>query len=253
MRRTLIAANWKMNMLRGEARELTRSFISNLSEVEYDFDIVLAPPYTAIDVVYDIVKDTNIMVGAQNVFWEKSGAFTGEISSEMLLDAGCEWVIIGHSERRLLLDETDDMVKRKIESAIEHGLNVIVCLGETLEEREAGKTIKNVTGQVQSALNDAKIDDPLRVVIAYEPIWAIGTGKVATPDEAEYVHGAIREITGSIFGVDGAEKMRIIYGGSVTEDNIGELLSEPNVDGALIGGASLKPNSMAKIVKIAGE
>jgi triosephosphate isomerase len=252
MRKTLIAANWKMNMLRWEAEELTRSFLEHAPDAGVKTDVVIAPPYTVLDVVRGVLDGSQVELGAQNVFWEEKGAYTGEISPGMLKDAGCRWVIIGHSERRSVLGETDEMVKRKVSASLESGLQVILCVGESLEERERGKTIKTVTGQVEIALAEHKLEDQHHLVIAYEPVWAIGTGKNATPDEAEYVQGTIREITGNIFG-DKAENIRIIYGGSVTGDNIKELLTEPNIDGALVGGASLKHDSLAKIVQIAGE
>lgn len=252
MRKSLIAANWKMNMLRWEAEELARSFLEKVPDLTAYTDVVLVPPYTVLDVVRGIIDGTHVKLGAQNVFWEERGAFTGEISPGMLKDSGCEWVIVGHSERRHVLGETDDMVKKKARAALEYGLNVIVCVGETLEERESGKHIKIITGQVEIALSDLELETPHSLVIAYEPVWAIGTGKHATPDEANDVQGTIREITGNIYG-DKAEDVRIIYGGSVTPDNIKELIGESHIDGALVGGAGLKAESLAKIVQIAGE
>jgi len=248
----MITGNWKMNMLRHEAKELTQNIISGVADVKHDLDILLAPPFTALDVVGGLIEGTKIKLSAQNVFWEDRGAFTGEISPAMLIDAGCQWAIIGHSERRGILGETDSIVRKKIKASLNDGLSVIVCVGETLEEREEGKTIKIVQSQVESALMDLELDDYSKFVLAYEPIWAIGTGKNATPEEAEQVHAAIREITGSIFGQD-SELVRIIYGGSVKVDNIKELLEMKNIDGALIGGAGLDADSFVKIVKIAGE
>ncbi|MEE8135602.1 MAG: triose-phosphate isomerase [Thermodesulfobacteriota bacterium] len=252
MKKMMVAGNWKMNMLRNQAKELTQDIISGLVDVKDDIDIVLAPPFTALDVVSGLIGNSRVMLAAQNVFWEDRGAFTGEISPAMLVDAGCKWVIIGHSERRGILGETDTVVRKKIKASLSDGLNVIVCVGETLQEREVGKTIKIVQSQVESALMDLELDDPQRFVIAYEPVWAIGTGKNATPKEAEDVHATIREITGSIFAQD-SELIRIIYGGSVNGDNIDELLHMENIDGALIGGAGLDADSFVKIVKIAGE
>ena len=252
MPKTVIAGNWKMNMLRYQAKDLTQDILSGLVDVKDDIDIVLAPPFTALDVVSGLIGNSRVMLAAQNVFWEDRGAFTGEISPAMLVDAGCKWVIIGHSERRGILGETDTVVRKKIKASLSDGLNVIVCVGETLQEREVGKTIKIVQSQVESALMDLELDDPQRFVIAYEPVWAIGTGKNATPKEAEDVHVTIREITGSIFAQD-SELIRIIYGGSVNGDNIDELLHMENIDGALIGGAGLDADSFVKIVKIAGE
>jgi len=252
MKKNMIAGNWKMNMLRHEAKELTQNIISGVADVKHDLDILLAPPFTALDVVGGLIEGTKIKLSAQNVFWEDRGAFTGEISPAMLIDAGCEWAIIGHSERRGILGETDSIVRKKIKASLDDGLKIIVCVGETLQEREDGKTIKIVQSQVESALMDLELDDYSKFVFAYEPIWAIGTGKNATPQEAEQVHSAIREITGSIFGQD-SELIRIIYGGSVKVENIKELLEMENIDGALIGGAGLDADSFVKIVKIAGE
>jgi len=252
MRKYMIAGNWKMNMLRHEASELTRNIISGVADIKHDLDILLAPPYTSLDVVRGLIEGTKIKLSAQDVFWEDRGAYTGEISPTMLLDAGCEWTIIGHSERRGILDETDSIVRKKIDASLNDGLNVIACVGETLEQRENGETIDIVKTQVESAIAGLDIDDTSRFVIAYEPVWAIGTGKNATPEQAEDVHAAIREITGNIFGQD-FEQLRIIYGGSVKVDNIKELLEMENIDGALIGGAGLNADSFVKIVKMAGE
>ena len=245
MKRIMIAGNWKMNMLRQEARELTQDIVSGTLDVKDDIDVVLAPPFTALDIVGGLISNTKLMLAAQNVFWEDRGAFTGEISPAMIIDSGCTWVIIGHSERRVILGETDSVVRKKIRASLDDGLNVIVCVGETLEEREAGKTIKIVQSQIESAFMDLELDDTRRFVIAYEPIWAIGTGKNATPEEAEHVHATIREITGNIFSQD-SELIRIIYGGSVNVENIKELLNMENVDGALIGGAGLDADSFVK-------
>ncbi len=252
MRKRLIAGNWKMNMLREGARELAGGVVAGIGDAAHGTDVVLAPPYTALGPVGEVVRGTAVMLGAQNVFWEEKGAFTGEISPGMLADTGCTWVIVGHSERRSILGETDAIVRRKIDASLGGGLNVIVCVGETLEERERGETIRVVEGQVAAALSGLELEDPPGFVIAYEPVWAIGTGRHATPDQAELVHGTIREITGNILG-DHAERIRIIYGGSVNEDNIKELLAERNIDGALVGGASLKAESMVSIVLKAGE
>lgn len=252
MRKRLIAGNWKMNMLRGEAAELARGVVERTGGLAGKVDIILAPPFTDLGAVGDELRGTGVMLAAQNVFWEDKGAFTGEVSPGMLADAGCSWVIIGHSERRRILRETDEMVRMKIGASLKAGLRVIVCVGETLEEREQGRTIKAVDGQVQKALTGVDIDDPAGLVVAYEPVWAIGTGHHATPDEAEFVQAAIREIAGNILG-ETASRIRILYGGSVNEENIGDFLAEPDIDGALVGGASLKAESMARIIQTAGE
>ncbi len=252
MRKKLVAGNWKMNMLGKEAGQLARGVAGGVTGVTDEVDVVLAPPFTALRIVGEAIEGTGLHLGAQDVFWEERGPYTGEISPAMLVDAGCEWVIIGHSERRNILHETDEMVRKKINAALAEGLKVIVCVGETLEEKEGGKTVTVVDGQVQSALSGLEIRDPSRFVIAYEPIWAIGTGRNATPDEAEFVHATIREIAGKILGGI-ADRMRIVYGGSVTEDNITELMAEADIDGALVGGASLRADAMTSIVLKAGE
>ena len=252
MRKKFVAGNWKMNMLGKEAGQLARGVAGGVTGITDEVDVVLAPPFTALRIVAEAIEGTGIGLGAQDVFWEEKGPYTGEISPAMLVDAGCEWVIIGHSERRNVLHETDEMVRKKINAALAEGLKVIVCVGETLEEKEGGKTVTVVDGQVDSALSGLEIRDPSRFVIAYEPIWAIGTGQNATPDEAEFVHATIREIAGKILG-DIADRMRIVYGGSVTEDNITELMAEPDIDGALVGGASLRADAMTSIVLKAGE
>ena len=252
MRKRLIAGNWKMNMLRGEAGELARVVVERTGGLAEKIDIILAPPFTALGAVGDELRGSRVMLAAQNVFWEERGAFTGEISPGMLADAGCSWVIIGHSERRHILRETDEMVRMKIGASLKAGLRVIVCVGETLGERAEGHTIKAVDAQVVKALTGVDIDDPGDLVIAYEPIWAIGTGHHATPAEAEFVQSAIREIAGNILG-DLAARIRIVYGGSVNEENIRDLLAEPDIDGALVGGASLGAETMARIVETAGE
>lgn len=248
----MIAGNWKMNMLRHEARELTENIISGVQNIESDVDILLAPPYTSLDVVRGLIDSTQIKLASQDVFWEDRGAYTGEISPAMLIDAGCTWTIIGHSERRGILGETDAIVRKKINTSLDDGLNVIVCVGETLEQRQEGKIVDVIDSQVNSALKNLELEDLSRIVVAYEPVWAIGTGQNATPEQAEDVHVTIREITGSIFGQD-SELIRVIYGGSVKDSNIAELLKMENIDGALIGGAGLNADSFVKIVNIAGE
>ena len=252
MRKKFVAGNWKMNMLGKEAGELARGVAGGVSHVTGEVDVVLAPPFTALHAVAEAIEGTGLQLGAQDVFWEEKGPYTGEVSPAMLVDAGCEWVIIGHSERRNIFHETDEMVRKKIDAALAEGLKVIVCVGETLAEKEGGQTVGVVDGQVESALSGLEIRDPSRLVVAYEPIWAIGTGHNATPEEAEFVHATIREIAGKILGGI-ADRVRIVYGGSVTEDNIGELLAERDIDGALVGGASLRADAMTSIVLKAGE
>ncbi|GIW47846.1 MAG: triosephosphate isomerase [Deltaproteobacteria bacterium] len=250
MRKRLIVGNWKMNMLRKEAYELARGIAELVGDVSY-VDIAVAPPYTSLDVVYGVISNTNIGLCAQNVFWEEAGAFTGEISPYMLIDAGCKWVIVGHSERRTVLGETDEMVKRKVAASIKAGLIPILCVGETLEQRESGKTMEVIRGQLERGLDGIELFSSDSIVIAYEPVWAIGTGRSATPYEAEEVHLFIRNVLDRVFeGIGG--KIRVLYGGSVTPENIEDILSPPNIDGVLVGGASLKAESFARIVRLAG-
>ncbi|MBI2487275.1 MAG: triose-phosphate isomerase [Deltaproteobacteria bacterium] len=252
MRKRLIVANWKMNMLRREAKELAERIINLLNDLRSSVDVVLAPPYTSLDVVYRVVRESKIQLGAQNVFWEAWGAVTGEISPYMLTDIGCKWAIIGHSERRNILRETDIMVQKKIKTSLDAGLTPVFCVGETIGEREKGKTINVIESQIEIGLKDVKLADSANLVIAYEPVWAIGTGNNATPKEIEHLHGVIREITGGILGQI-ASDIRVLYGGSVNPENIKEILATPNVDGALVGGASLRADSFGKIVQLAGE
>jgi len=252
MRKRLIVANWKMNMRRGEAMALAEDMVELLPDLLGRVNVVLAAPYISLDVVGRVIQETPMELGAQNVFWEAWGAFTGEISPYMLTDLGCRWVIIGHSERRNLLNETDEMVQKKIKISLEAGLIPIVCVGESIMEKEQGDTIEVIERQIGNALKGIGLIDSDELVIAYEPVWAIGTGNNATPEEIEHVHGVIREILSRILG-EIAGEVRILYGGSVNPDNIGEILAAHNTDGALVGGASLRADSFAKIVQIAGE
>jgi len=248
MRRPIIAGNWKMNNTSAESVELVsqlREMISDVKEVE----VVVAPPYTALGSVAAIIKDSNIFLSAQNIFWEEKGAFTGEISPSMLKDIGCQYAIIGHSERRQYFGETNDTVNKRLEAAIKVSLTPIMCIGETLEEREAGKTLTVIEQQMREGLNGLSSDEMGKVVVAYEPVWAIGTGKTATPDQAQEVHQFIRKVMAQIFGEEVAEEIRILYGGSVKIDNVDQLMSQNDIDGALVGGASLKADSFAGIIK----
>ncbi|MEW6675234.1 MAG: triose-phosphate isomerase [Nitrospirota bacterium] len=249
MRKPFIAANWKMNKTISETREFVSSFIPAVKDVT-DVDIAIAPPFTSLTITADKLKDTNIILAAQDVFYEEKGAYTGEVSPLMLIDIGCKYVIIGHSERRQYFNETDDIVNKKIKTAKSAGLGFIFCIGESLEEREAGKTFDVLQREIDKGLNgiDIKdISDKLNV-IAYEPIWAIGTGRTATPEQAQEVHAYIRERLRILYG-NKADEIRIIYGGSVTPENIDSLMACEDVDGALVGGASLKVESFVRIVK----
>lgn len=250
MRKPIIAGNWKMNMLPAQAVALVQGFWEEISGFK-DVEVVVCPPFTDIESVSKTVKDGNISVGlgAQNMHWEESGAFTGEVSPLMLLEFGVTHVIIGHSERRQFFGETDQGVNRKVISAIDHGLTPIMCCGESLKQREAGEMEGVVTNQVKCGLFELDAAQVPKVVIAYEPIWAIGTGKAATSDDAEEACGIIRETLRKDFDAPTADSVRIQYGGSVTPDNIAELMAEPDIDGALVGGASLKPDVFARIVR----
>ena len=246
-KRALIAGNWKMNTTLDEAEELATS-VAILTKEAHGVDIVLAPPSISLDRVAGVIKGTNVSLSAQNLYFEENGAFTGELSAKMLTSAGCEYVIIGHSERRELFGETDEGVNKKIKAALAEGLKPIVCVGETLEEREAGNAITRVTSQVRAALSGLTNEDMANIAVAYEPIWAIGTGRTASPEDAEEVHGSIRGILGELYGEEISDKTRIIYGGSVKPDNVDSLMAMANIDGALVGGASLKAEGFARIV-----
>jgi triosephosphate isomerase len=247
-RRPIIAGNWKMNKTATEARDLATNLIPLVAGVK-DRDIVLAPPFTALQTVGEAIKGTDLALSAQDLFWEDKGAFTGEISAEMLLDLGCKYVIIGHSERRQYFGETDGTVNKKLRQALNKGLLPIVCIGEILAEREAGKANEVIERQLLGALTGVTAGEMQKVVIAYEPVWAIGTGKTATPEQAEEMHAFIRVMVRTMYGSDVAGALRIQYGGSVTPENVSSLMAMPDIDGALVGGASLKPESFAALVK----
>lgn len=252
MRRRLIVANWKMNLFRTDAEILAKTLLNNLRPGVLDCEIVLVPPFTSMEIVNRCISITNITLGAQNVFWEESGSYTGEISPSMLKDIGCEWVIIGHSERRQVFGETDNEVRKKVLASLDADLKIIICVGETLLQRNKGMAPNVLKRQVESALKDVKNEKNLDVVIAYEPIWAIGTGNNATPEAVEEAHEHIKDKLIGLFGED-ADNIRILYGGSVNENNIEEILKPKNVDGALVGGASLDAGAFIKIIEIAGE
>jgi triosephosphate isomerase len=244
MRKPLIAANWKMNKGISEAKEFTHLFLPSVSGI-VDADIVIAPPFTSLFAVAEKLAGTNVELSAQNAFYEEKGAFTGEISPRMVKDAGCSYVIIGHSERRQYFQETDEIINKKVKACQEHGLKVIFCIGESLAEREAGKMNDVLQRQIMSGLKEV---DAQQLVVAYEPVWAIGTGRTATPDQAQEAHHFIRAQLAKIYGAY-ADSIRILYGGSVTPENVDSLMGCPDVDGALVGGASLKPEGFERIVK----
>lgn len=235
-----------------EAVELANGIKRELYNVE-NLDIVLCPAFTALSAVCEIIADSNISLGAQDIFWEAEGAFTGEVSPRMLKDAGCGFVIIGHSERRQHFSETNLSVNKKIRAAQLAGLTPIVCVGETLQQRQAEKTMAVIKEQIEEGLGGISLEQGQRLVVAYEPVWAIGTGQNATSAQAEEVHKYIRSLLAKMFGGPLAEAMRIQYGGSVKPENIKELIEQPDIDGALIGGASLSIDSFSRIVRICQE
>lgn len=236
-----------MNTTLHEGVELVIGLRERLKGID-SVEVVIAPPFTMLQHIGHLIADSPIKLAAQNVFWEKRGAYTGEVSAEMLKDAGCKYAIIGHSERREIFKETDEAVNKKAMALLREGLKPIVCVGETLAEREQGVTLKKVKAQVKAALSGVSGGAVREFAVAYEPIWAIGTGKNATSAEAEEVHGAIRELIFEMFDAEFAKEVRVIYGGSVKPDNIDSLMAEPNIDGALVGGASLKAADFARIV-----
>lgn len=246
MRKPIIAGNWKMNNTVAAGTQLIKD-LAPLVKDNNKVDIVVCPTFTALAAVAEAAENTNIHVGAQNVHWEKSGAFTGEISTDMLKEIGVEYVVIGHSERREYFGETDEGVNKRSRAALAAGLIPIICCGETLEIREAGTTNAFVEKQIKAALDQMSAEDVSKLVIAYEPIWAIGTGKTATFEQAEEVCSVIRETVAAKFGKTAADEVRIQYGGSVKPATIDGLMQKPNVDGALVGGASLKAPDFARI------
>lgn len=250
MRKTIIAGNWKMYKTIGQAIELANGLKRELFSVNgSDIDVVICPVYTALSEVAEVAANSNIGVGAQDCYWQDEGAFTGEISCPMIKDAGCQYVIIGHSERRQFFGETNDTVNKKLKAVLGHGLTPIVCVGESLAEREASRTFAVIEDHVRNGLAGITAEQAKKTVVAYEPVWAIGTGKVATPQQAQEVHAYIRDLLVKMFDKETAAQMRIQYGGSVKPDNIEELMRQTDVDGALVGGASLKVDSFADIVK----
>lgn len=248
MRTPIIAGNWKLNKTVSDAVLLTTDLaelVDNISDVQ----IVVAPVFTALSNVHDVINGSNIQLAAQDLYWEDSGAFTGEVSAPMLKDVGCDYVIIGHSERRQYFGETNETVNQKVKAALSHELKPIICVGELLEERETGKTEAVIEDHVKGGIGDLTESEMESCVIAYEPVWAIGTGKTATPDQAQEVHSFIRDILKDCYSDKLASKIRIQYGGSVKPENAAELMSQQDVDGALVGGASLDAESFAEIVK----
>jgi len=247
-RRPLIAGNWKMYKTPDEAAETARQLVERVSRVT-DVDIMIAPTFTALAPVYKVIQNSPVALGGQNLFWENEGAYTGEISAPMLKSAGCRYCIIGHSERRQYFAETDQTVNKKILAAIQAGLEPVFCIGETEKEREAGQTLSVLDKQVKKGLESLVLEQLNTLIVAYEPVWAIGTGKTATADQAQEVLQFIRSLLSKNFGKPLSDSVRILYGGSVKPDNIAGLMSMPDIDGALVGGASLKAESFSRIVK----
>jgi len=247
MRKPIIVGNWKMYKTPSEAKDMVSQLKGRLSGIK-KVEIGVSPPFVDLAGVAEVLRDTRIYLAAQDVHWEKEGAFTGEISAGMLLEIGCRFCIIGHSERRSYFNETDEMVNKKMNALLDAGLIPIVCIGETLPEREQDITEKVIDRQLSGSLANLTSSEAEKIVIAYEPVWAIGTGKTATPAQAQEVHGFIRKRLQNMFGKETAEKMRIQYGGSVKPENISELMKQIDIDGALVGGASLKTDSFAAIV-----
>ncbi len=248
-RRPILAGNWKMNKTVGEALTLVRELRGLVSMVREKVEIVVAPPFTALQAVGKALEGSNLHLAGQNCHYEASGAFTGEVSAPMLKEVGCAYVIVGHSERRQYFGETDETVNKRAQAVLKAGMRPIVCVGETLQERESGRTLEVVTRQVKGGLAGFSAADVEHFVLAYEPVWAIGTGKTATSDQAQEVHAHIRETLIQLYGRETEQKLRIQYGGSVKPENAAELLGKPDVDGALVGGASLKAADFAAIVK----
>jgi triosephosphate isomerase len=246
----LIAGNWKMNLTLLESASLVKSIRDDIQDLD-GVDVLVAPPFTALSVVKGIIGDTKILLAAQNMHWEQSGAYTGEISPLMLLEAGCTHVILGHSERRMHFQETDGMIDMKASAAVQLGLIPIICIGETLQEREEGQTFGVVKKQLEGSLKTFRDDKtlPSFTILAYEPVWAIGTGRTATPEQAQEVHHFVREWIAGTFSRETADLIRILYGGSVKPDNVKDLMSMTDIDGALVGGASLKADSFIPLIR----
>lgn len=253
MRKKIIAGNWKMNILPSQTEALVKAVAEATKDCAGKVDIVCCTPAIDVPAAVAAAAGTQVEIGAENCHWKESGAYTGEISTGMLLDAGAKYVIIGHSERRQYFGETDETVNLRSRAAIAAGLTAIVCVGETLEEREAGKLNEVIDRQMKLGLKDMTVADCERLVIAYEPVWAIGTGKTATPDQAQEVHALIREILVQLFGAETAETVRIQYGGSMKPSNAAELLAKKDIDGGLIGGAALKAEDFAGIISAAAQ
>jgi triosephosphate isomerase len=251
MRKIVVAGNWKMNNDLSQTVDLISGIKNALAESTVNADVIVCPPFTSLEAAKTLIEGSDIKLGAQNMHFEESGAYTGEISASMLKSVGCEFVILGHSERRTIFMETNETINKKIKKALKEGLKPIFCIGETLEERESGVTNKIVDSQVKKGLEGISEAELAKIIIAYEPVWAIGTGKVASKEQAQEVHAFIRNLIKELYSGAAAEKIIIQYGGSVKPDNAVELLSQPDIDGALVGGACLKVDSFMGIIKSA--
>jgi triosephosphate isomerase len=252
MRRKVIAGNWKMHKDIFESEELIKQVLSGIGSINLKCDLIVCPPFTSLNIVNSLIKGTGLKLGAQNMYYEESGAYTGEISPKMLKSVGCEHVILGHSERRMLFGETSQLISKKVKSAINFGLKPILCVGETLEERKGNLMKEIVSNQLLKCLESISEEEMKDIMIAYEPVWAIGTGVNATPDQAEEAHKYIRGLIRDKYSEKTAKNLVIQYGGSVKPENSKELLSEADIDGALIGGASFKADSFVKIIESVG-
>ena len=250
MRHKFIAGNWKMNTTGAETASLTRGILQGMEQIE-NTTVMVAPPFTNLQAAKDVLENSRLKLGAQNMYFEEKGAFTGEISAGMLKDLGCTYVILGHSERRQYFRESNQEINKKIRAALNHELSPVVCVGESLENRERGQTLGVVEHQIRNSLAGFTPQEASAFTIAYEPVWAIGTGRAATPADAVEVHSYLRKLLGEMFGAGTAESIRIQYGGSVTAENIEAFIRETEIDGALVGGASLKTDSFLKIVHAA--
>ncbi len=248
MRTPVIAGNWKMHKTTAEARSLARAIKEGTLDLK-NCQVVIAPPYTALGSVAEEIRSSQVALAAQNVHWEPKGAYTGEVSIPMLVDIGCSMVIIGHSERRQFFGETDESVNRKVRAVLQSSLQAIVCIGETLPQRESGSYHQVITQQLAGGLTGLTHQSLARIILAYEPVWAIGTGRTASPEIAQEVHGSIREWLSQKFGREEAQQVRILYGGSVKPDNISDLMRQPDIDGALVGGACLEAESFLRIIR----
>lgn len=251
MRKIMLAGNWKMNKMIAEAKELAQGVVDGANECADKVDVVLGPSFLSVPAVAEVCNGTKVKVAAQNCAWEKSGAYTGDVAPAMIKDAGCQYVILGHSERREYAKESDELINTKTKLALEEGLKVILCVGELLEEREAGTTEDVVKTQTLGGLKDITAEQMKDVVIAYEPVWAIGTGKTATKEQAQEVHAFIRGLLTELYSEDLAQATQILYGGSANPGNIADLVAQPDVDGGLVGGASLKVDSFVEMIKTA--